>query len=43
MPATNLGGMGTLEPLDRTSRISTLFRHVGKRLRNFIDPNYLLI
>ncbi len=32
-----------LEPLDRHSRDSTLFQFTTKRLRDFIDPNHLLI
>ena len=32
-----------LETLDRTSRDSTLFQFTSKRLRDFIDPNHLLI
>ena len=32
-----------LDPLDRHSRDSTLFQFTTKRLRNFIDPNHLLI
>ena len=32
-----------LEPLDRCRRDSTLFQFTSKRLRDFIDPNHLLI
>ena len=32
-----------LDPLDRHSRDSTLFQFTTKRLRDFIDPNHLLI
>ena len=32
-----------LEPLDRCRRDSTLFRFTEKRLRDFIDPDHLLI
>ncbi len=32
-----------LEALDRCRRDSTLFQFIGKRLRDFIDPNHLLI
>ena len=32
-----------LDPLDRHSRDSTLFQFTSKRLRDFIDPNHLLI
>ena len=32
-----------LEPLDRCRRDSTLFQFTTKRLRDFIDPNHLLI
>ena len=32
-----------LDPLDRHSRDFTLFQFTSKRLRNFIDPNHLLI
>ena len=32
-----------LEPLDRCRRDSTLFQFTRKRLRDFIDPNHLLI
>lgn len=32
-----------LDPLDRHSRDSTLFQFTAKRLRDFIDPNHLLI
>ena len=32
-----------LEPLDRISRDSTLFQFTSRRLRDFIDPNHLLI
>lgn len=32
-----------LDPLDRHSRDSTLFQFITKRLRDFIDPNHLLI
>ena len=32
-----------LEPLDRCRRDSTLFRFTSKRLRDFIDPDHLLI
>ena len=32
-----------LDPLDRFSRDSTLFQFTNKRLRDFIDPNHLLI
>ncbi len=32
-----------LEPLDRYRRDSTLFQFTTKRLRDFIDPNHLLI
>ena len=32
-----------LEPLDRYRRDSTLFRFTSKRLRDFIDPDHLLI
>ena len=32
-----------LDPLDRHSRNSTLFQFTTKRLRDFIDPNHLLI
>ena len=32
-----------LDPLDRHSRDSTLFQFTTKRLRDFIDPNHILI
>ena len=32
-----------LEPLDRCRRDSTLFQFTTKRLRDFIDPNHLLL
>ena len=32
-----------LEPLDRCRRDSTLFQFTTKQLRDFIDPNHLLI
>ena len=32
-----------LEPLDRCRRDSTLFQFTSKRLRDFIDPDHLLI
>ena len=32
-----------LEPLDRCRRDSTLFQFPAKQLRDFIDPNHLLI
>ena len=32
-----------LEPLDRLRRDSTLFQFTTKQLRDFIDPNHLLI
>ena len=32
-----------LDPLDRHSRDATLFQFTTKRLRDFIDPNHLLI
>ena len=32
-----------LEPLDRNRRDSTLFQFTTKQLRDFIDPNHLLI
>ena len=32
-----------LEPLDRCRRHSTLFQFTSERLRDFIDPNHLLI
>ena len=32
-----------LEPLDRCRRDSILFQFTSKRLRDFIDPNHLLI
>ena len=32
-----------LEPLDRCRRDSTLFQFTTRRLRDFIDPNHLLI
>jgi len=32
-----------LEPLDRYQRDSTLFQFTAKRLRDFIDPNHLLV
>ena len=32
-----------LDPLDRYSRDTTLFQFTTKRLRDFIDPNHLLI
>lgn len=32
-----------LNPLDRHSRDSTLFQFTSKRLKDFIDPNYLLM
>ena len=32
-----------LEPLDRCRRDSTLFQFTTKRLRDFIDPDHLLI
>jgi hypothetical protein len=32
-----------LEPLDRYRRDSTLFQFTTKRLRDFIDPNHLLV
>ena len=32
-----------LEPLDRCRRDSTLFQFATKQLRDFIDPNHLLI
>ena len=32
-----------LEPLDRCRRDSTLFQFTTKRLRDFIDPNHLLV
>ena len=32
-----------LESLDRCRRDSTLFQFTSKRLRDFIDPNHLLI
>ena len=32
-----------IEPLNRHSRDSTLFQFTTKRLRDFIDPNHLLI
>ena len=31
------------EPLDRSRRDSTLFQFTTKQLRDFIDPNHLLI
>jgi len=37
------GGKQMIEPLDRHSRDSTLFQFTTKRLRDFIDPNHLLI
>ena len=33
----------TIEPLDRSRRDSTLFQFTTKQLRDFIDPNHLLI
>ena len=32
-----------IEPLDRSRRDSTLFQFTTKQLRDFIDPNHLLI
>lgn len=32
-----------LQPLDRCRRDSTLFQFTTKQLRDFIDPNHLLI
>ena len=32
-----------IEPLDRSRRDSTLFQFTSKQLRDFIDPNHLLI
>ena len=32
-----------LEPLDRCRKESTLFQFTSKRLREFINPNHLLI
>ena len=32
-----------LEPLNRCRRDSTLFQFANKRLRDFFDPNHLLI
>ena len=32
-----------IEPLDCSSRDSTLFQFTNKRLRDFIDPKHLLI
>ncbi len=32
-----------LDPLDRCRRDSTLFQFTSKRLRDFIDPDHLLI
>ena len=32
-----------LEPLDRCRRDSTLFQFTTKQLRDFIDPNHLLV
>ena len=32
-----------IEPLDRSRRDSTLFQCTTKQLRDFIDPNHLLI
>ena len=32
-----------IEPLDRSRRDSTLFQFTTRRLRDFIDPNHLLI
>ena len=32
-----------IEPLDGSRRDSTLFQFTTKQLRNFIDPNHLLI
>ena len=37
------GGNMMLEPLDRCRRDSTLFQFTTKQLRDFIDPNHLLI
>ena len=35
--------MPTIEPLGRNRRDSTLFQFTSKQLRDFIDPNHLLI
>ena len=32
-----------LDPLDSFSRDSTLFQFTAKRLRDFLDPDHLLI
>ena len=32
-----------IEPLDRSCRDSTLFQFTTRQLRDFIDPNHLLI
>ena len=32
-----------IEPLDRSRRGSTLFQFTTRQLRDFIDPNHLLI
>ena len=32
-----------IEPLDRSRRDATLFQFTTKQLRDFIDPNHLLI
>ena len=32
-----------IEPLDRSRRDSTLFQFTSRQLRDFIDPNHLLI
>ena len=38
-----LGGTGMLKPLDRHRRDSTLFQFTTRRLRDFVDPDHLLI
>ncbi len=42
-PVTRLEGTGILKPLDRCRRDSTLFQFTTRNLRDFIDPDHLLI